>query len=506
MTSYTRHRSGVWTGRGSRRKELNDRFRNDVVLGYQDGLTKYEIANKLKITVGEVVQISDMNREAVKAAKLWYSQHASEVEPVEKTSIVEEERGMQEKVATQNEPQTESQETEVILLDEVRFVGSLDSEKIGKNRKISDEDAIKILADLKENVLSQGDIAKMYGVSQSTVSAIKCGRGRFKLINMIQRPEEEVKPESEEKVDQEEMPTIADAAEIAENKPSRPKLTKKQRKRLRMKNEAEVNVIQVDDLMTVPALPPQGSLPMSDETAKEVQKAIDEAERLILNMSLIDKRTPVTHYLTCGMIANRHEIPTITYIFENNVNGSLMSNFTVQYEIAVNRLKELTEMQPDGSRKYDGVYMYVTGLTSVLASIIKACLALQLNLILLQYSPVDGSYHHQPMLVDFGHSENPCPPELEESYKCPIYTFGCTTQDFILVRNGYEVIEFVPGTGQQKEVTIFVSKEKALEFYDAKCSASSDTSVVINNIYIGTKNKLYVARTLKRIVNTRYVY
>ena len=469
-------------------------FKDVILEYYRNGVNKYEIANRIGLPVEMLVTISDIHKTEVNAAKAFYVQNTvfrnikneNEKKPSKQTPPHEATETAMPKLSdiypvippvipVEKEEVETIPEIPTVMLDDIKFVTTIGTH----NRKISDETAKSILKDLKENVMTQGELAKLYGVSRSTISAIKCGRGRFKLVDVIEKKVKE--------------PEVIDPSKEVD---TQTRLTKKQKRQQEIQAEAAANIVKLDDLMILPVISTK-----EEEGKERAEETIQEMEQLMLSTAFIDKRTPVTHYAICGMIANRHDMPVDTYLFQS-ISGELSSNYAVQYDVAVQRLKDVTGMKEDGSRAYNGIYLYVTGLPSIMATIIKACSDLKLGLILMQYRP-DRHYHHQ---IIFTVDENPCPPELERVYHCPLYTYGCLTQDFINIRKGYEVIEFVAGSDQEKEVTLFCDKDKAWEFYTAMCQACPTSSIILNNIYMTANNWVYVGRTLRRIVNTTHGY
>lgn len=383
----------------------------------------------------------------------------------------------------------------------------------GHKRKVTNEVAAQILNDLKEEVLTQSELAQMYGVSPSLISKIKNGRGRFKLVDVQPEPE----------------------PELSENDETPKKLTKKQKKAEKLKEKVSSNVIRVDDgeLLAIPII--EDSL-----TPKEDQA---QAEKIIMNSSFINQRIAVTQYVTCGMIANRHNLPTDTYIFQD-IDNKLLNDYQAQLWIAKSRIAELLSENPNSISK--GVYMYVTGLTSVLASIIQACLDLKVNLTLLHYKPNEDAYYPQDIFTNFGEG-NPCPPELNE-YRCrQLYTYGCSAVDFVKNRNGYMVTEYFidpdkkknkpkeryhdngsmgtigsylgfsempPNIGatimpaisseSEKDTTLFIDKDLAWKYFIALSEQTEINNIYLINAYIGPRNKLFIGKTLSKVINTKW--
>ena len=85
--------------------------------------------------------------------------------------------------------------------------------------------------------------------------------------------------------------------------------------------------------------------------------------------------------LTCGLCEGRHPLPVNEYLFENQINPF---DFQSMYSIIADKISG-----------YHSVTLYVTGLTSAVAEVIKVCKEKGINLILMHFNLDTGSYVSQ---------------------------------------------------------------------------------------------------------------
>lgn len=82
--------------------------------------------------------------------------------------------------------------------------------------------------------------------------------------------------------------------------------------------------------------------------------------------------------LTCGLCEGRHPLPVNEYLFENQINPF---DFQSMYSIIADKISG-----------YHSVTLYVTGLTSAVAEVIKVCKEKGINLILMHFNLDTGTY------------------------------------------------------------------------------------------------------------------
>ena len=325
---------------------------------------------------------------------------------------------------TQPQPQEEQQPEE----PEIHFVNESD----WKSKKVTPDMARKILSDLGEHVLSQSDLAKMYGVSPSIISLIKNGKGPFRIVDVTKEPDPE--PVIESTTDEENIANTpeSEAASIPQTEDET----------VSEEQPTEENVVRIDDghLIAIPIV--------------DTQEEQDKIEAQLSSDSILSQRIPVTQYIICGMIDGRHSLPVKQYIF-SDINGDLFVDYDEQYRIAKARIEELMGNYNDNSRS-KGLCMYITGLASVQATIIKVCMDLKINLTLMHYNPESGGYYAQEIITSFG-DENPCPQELF-SFRCgQLYSYKCKAKHLLETGEGFMVLEYVIDPTDDKDWLAFIN-------------------------------------------------
>lgn len=358
------------------------------------------------------------------------------------------------------EGSSDGDEKEVIEQSKVDVIPS--ASKKSSRIKVTDEVVSAILDDLKQQCYTQRQIAEKHGVSASLISNIKNGTGRFKLFAIDK--------------------TINESTALDK------KLSKSEKS----------NAVNVSDLIAIPT--------PSDDTA-QITNFNEKTSAIFCNETILSGRKLITDGVKVGMIAGRHPMPVNTYIFDN-VYGKMLTDFNRQYDFAYNRIKELVDNHYGSD--YDGckiLVMYVTGLTSVLATIIKACMDLKINLRLLHYNPNRGIYMAQNILTQFGSMDdiNICPAQLQNLSCRRLYTYGCTGEQFVTRGFGYELIEYICKNGltQDKDITLFVSQDDAWNFWRAACeNAPANSNLILNKVCLNKKDgKMLVQKTVSKMIN-----
>lgn len=347
---------------------------------------------------------------------------------------------------------TNNESTKVDVISDTTKTHNSDSG--GNSYKISDEIIRKIMNDLKSERFSLISIANTYGVSKSTVSNIKNKNcKRYKLI----------------------------AAELNMDSSIEP-----------VNNEEVVNI---DQVLTLPALP---------NNDPKMVKVTKEVEKIIENESILMNRVLVKRAITVGMIDGRHDLPVTEFMF-SSVDNNLIIDYNRQYEMACHRIKALTKNEPAGKT----IIMYVTGLGSVLASIIRACADLKVQLVLMHYCPNSNSYASQVMPIqgdNIATTDNIMPPQLSDITCRNMYTCGCTALEFVQKGCGYELIEYTLSDKDKpkyKDVTLFSSSDIAWNYWKAMCeNAPTSVTLILNKVAISSvTNKLITKRTVSKMMN-----
>ena len=361
------------------------------------------------------------------------------------------------------EPEQTPEEKSVEHEPEIHFVGEVD----WKSKKITPDMARQILSDLGEHVLTQTELAKMYEVSPSTISSIKNGKGQFQIVDVVKEPDPEpvvmLAKTTELVIEQPDIEqTITEASLDLEPESVIGEDTAEEQSQ----QQHEENICRIDDgkLIAIPIV----------DTIEDQSKIETE----IVSESVLSQRVPVTQYIICGMIDGRHPLPVKQYIF-SSVNDDLLKNYEEQYLIARHRIEELVENYNDNSRS-KGLCMYITGLASVQATIIKVCLDLELNLTLMHFDPKTGGYNAQELITTFGNN-NPCPSELF-TFRCgQLYSYECQANQLHELGQGFMVLEYVIDPTDDKDWMSFINtgydSEKVK--YELRSEILSNGQVVI---------------------------
>jgi len=372
------------------------------------------------------------------------------------------------------EEKIKSVEEKVVLTEttKIETENITTKQHFGAKIKVTDDNVFNILEELKSQRYTQRKIAEMYGISPSLVGQIKNGQGRFKAI--IERYKSI--NETTTLIDKPELISSSKADILNEN-----------------------NAIEVDSLIAIPTV----------ESIKDSDKINQQVSKIISNDNILTKRTKVTTGIRVGMINGRHDMPVDIFIFDN-VSDSLMVDFPRQHQKACSRIQEILDSKTSNSTAKN-LIVYVTGLTSVLASVIRACLDLKVNLRLLHWNPNRGKYYPQDIFTEFGDNKsvkNLCPPQLENIPCRQLFTCGCTGVEFAKRGYGYQITEIYTKTnknsnGVDKDITLFTDQDYAWAYYRAACENSTkDVNIILNKVCFDNESMLIVQKTLSKLINT----
>lgn len=135
--------------------------------------------------------------------------------------------------------------------------------------------------------------------------------------------------------------------------------------------------------------------------------------------------------IRCGLISKRHNIPTDLYVFNRSVPQWLMFDYGELDKICRRFLNDNLGFDEDGEPTTD-VILYTTGLQCALASFIKTCSEMHVNLTLAHYNDRYEGYEQQVIFSGFGSKTDPYPYEInyicEDADAC--LTYNCTPSDF----------------------------------------------------------------------------
>lgn len=145
----------------------------------------------------------------------------------------------------------------------------------------------------------------------------------------------------------------------------------------------------------------------SEETkvvVKEKQKTTD----INSDFSVAGLTFDQTRIVKAGLINNRHVIPVDEFIFDSITDDKIFDfdwMDQVVKKFILDRIDFVNDEQGRivGSKK---LYLYVTGLSSALASVVKICSELSVNLTLLHYDFESNTYKHQKIFERFKQMKN----------------------------------------------------------------------------------------------------
>ena len=138
-------------------------------------------------------------------------------------------------------------------------------------------------------------------------------------------------------------------------------------------------------------------------TTEESAIAIMPAENInVMAASIEPDLYPVGNgaHIKCGLVKERHEMPTELYVFDTALNEQLMFDYKAQLEACEHFIDNNVKFN-EGSACQD-IVCYVTGLQCALAAFIKACRDKKVNLILRHYNSRFTKYAYQSIWNDFG--------------------------------------------------------------------------------------------------------
>ncbi len=141
------------------------------------------------------------------------------------------------------------------------------------------------------------------------------------------------------------------------------------------------------------------------------------------------------NFINVGMIAERHDMGDIPYIFNTALNNNQMNDIAWQESIVDQYITDNFEFDENGnSTKY--MNLYCTGLQVVLGSIIRACIMRRVNLNLNHYVASGSGYLSQVILDQYGSKQEAINYPFEKMHG-NIYTYDCDLSDITNSDNLY---------------------------------------------------------------------
>ena len=140
---------------------------------------------------------------------------------------------------------------------------------------------------------------------------------------------------------------------------------------------------------------------LKEEVDQILTEALEEGPEEFENPPLLFKPFVIGKKKEFGLVEDRHIMPTMNHIFQSPISSSLMFNFEIQEEMVRDFIQENIKFNSEGVAEEDLV-VYVTGLQSVLASVIKICFEKKVNLTLNHYNRDTKKYAPQIVWDCFG--------------------------------------------------------------------------------------------------------
>ena len=297
-------------------------------------------------------------------------------------------------------------------------------EKKSFPKKLDDSITIQIMCDIDDG-MSKSKIAEKNGVSVSTVYRIEkkyCSKEPVKKKETKKRKVAVTKkhPPITSKVEKDE--TITDAVKLGIIKEI---------------NNGE-SVSDISKIFNIKKT-------VVDNVCKEYGVTINTTEQ---ETGILDKCELVTDEfpdVVCGLVENRHEIPVTEYIFREATGKGISEDLLYDYNKQLAIVKDFIETHivwDENGIPRNELVVYVTGLTCVLASVIKVSREMGVNLTLMHYNTRLDVYVSQIIWNDFsvnrGHKNVMFKNWLRQQFT-KVYRYNFTDDDFDTERAAYIV-------------------------------------------------------------------
>ena len=160
--------------------------------------------------------------------------------------------------------------------------------------------------------------------------------------------------------------------------------------------------------------------------------------------------------IEAGLIADRHNMPTMKYIFSEALDGNLMFNYAEQEKICKEFLdKEV--IRESGNKK---LVLYTSGLQCTLGSVIKVCSDNKIDLAIKHFNSDTNNYVLQTIFGDFSGYDKPSSCFGELPRKQGLFFYNCKQEDLESEGKSFYCLmcsKFVDGTyDRDNSVRIFV--------------------------------------------------
>lgn len=199
------------------------------------------------------------------------------------------------------------------------------------------------------------------------------------------------------------------------------------------------------------------------DKGKEVDKPsapIAKTENPIDNFHKVYTKNDIIY---AGLVIGRHDMPCTKFIFGSAIQEDLMFDYEQQEKICKDFITANAEYKDGAWNK--SLQVFVTGMTCCLASLIKVCNIMKINLSLMHYNNSTGRYKGQVIWKDFKCSGGV--PEIFSNNWAAyhyVYTYKCSIEDISKSETFYNVSE-VPNN--DKSILILcANKDDMIEAYN----------------------------------------
>lgn len=164
-----------------------------------------------------------------------------------------------------------------------------------------------------------------------------------------------------------------------------------------------------------------------------------------------------------GLVSGRHDMPCTKFIFGSALQEDLMFDYEQQEKVCKDFIEANAEYEDGAWNK--SLQVFVTGMTCCLASLIKVCSIMKINLSLMHYNNSTGRYRGQVIWKDFKCSGGV--PEIFSNNWAAyhyVYTYKCSIEDISKSEIFYNVSE-IPNN--DKSILILcTNKDHMMEAYN----------------------------------------
>ncbi len=365
-----------------------------VIDDFVDGKNKKEIANSNGIEIGFVISILQNNKR-----KILYKKNSRSKNSIINEDNIEVSYLGDDKMSSDEISSNEIKEENPIIVESK------------KGKRVLDEDAINEIVELlTDDTIKYSEIASMYGVGTSRISAIakKHGLSRYK--------------KKEESKDDSSGNSTRNTSDIFDINSS--KIDKEEQKESEVEDFNKTIVTPHIDL--------------------EYQKRTDylhqqEPVDNILDNNIIDgkkynivKIIKQENIYEVGLVDQRHDLPVSECIYFD-ITDDDMFNLKKLYNEACEYILSNVDINST-------IVLYCTGLQQALGSVIKACFDLRYNLVLKYYNAETKDYISQSV-ISF-------PTEEPKDFDFPfnflinsgskVYSYNCTLDDLMRIKEENE--------------------------------------------------------------------